>query len=99
MSRRLFPVCERSPKPEFEFHYGSAMVALAAGHGCVERVPADKVKEGEVPVFLFVDVGLGFELRDLTAEEVATLTSVTSAGDDESAGSGWMGRREGRQSR
>jgi hypothetical protein len=84
-----FPVCERSPKPELEFHYDSAMCALAAGRGCVEGVPADGVKEGEVPAFLFEDVGLGFELGDLAAEEVATLTSVTSAGDDEGAASGW----------
>jgi len=91
----MFPVCERSPKPELEFHYGSAMGALAAGHGCVEEVPADGVKEGEIPAFLFADVGLGFELRDLAAEEVVTLTSVTSVGDDEGALSRWEGERGG----
>ena len=56
-----FPVCERSPMPELKFHYVRAMGALAAGHGCVEGVPADGVKEGEVPAFLFEDVGLGFK--------------------------------------
>jgi hypothetical protein len=97
-----FPVRERSPKPELEFHYGGATGTLAAGHGCVEGVPADGVEEGEVPAFLFEDVGLGFELGDLAAEEVATLTSVTSAGDDKGAASGWEGesrRWEGRAGR
>jgi hypothetical protein len=37
---------------------------------------------------LFEDIGLGFELGDLAAQEVATLTSVAPAGDDDDTASG-----------